>query len=277
MNFAIPFVKHFPYDSAVTEYIIEYDFNKDTTTELMDFLSLYAQKRVVISIKKDVFDIKQATVITKAFPNAVYQINSFVALMYKDELTEHKIPFIVDIICYNLDILNSILKMGVSQVIIGFELGFSLPHLYDRIKKDHPNVLIKVIINTYQHLDPAGTLSFIKGFFIRPEDTKSYAEFVDIFEIKPQENKESLKVLWEAYAENQKWYGDLRPLITSLPQELDNRRIIPNFGPARIGCGKRCYLNSGCNICGRILELGEAFKDKDIFLIPRKEGTENGD
>jgi hypothetical protein len=277
LAFSVPFIKNFKYDSDVYEYTIEYDFDEDTPTELMEFLNEYPNKKVVIDIQTNIIDIKQCAAIVKNFPNITYRLDLLSAIAYHQELNEHKIPFMLYGIVENLDMLHSFLQMGVSQITIGYELGFLLPRIFTMIKRDYPLIKIRVYPNFYQHIDYTGEMSFIKGFFVRPEDIRSYAQFVNIFELAvPENKKEGLKVLWEAYVKTQMWYGDLKPLINGLPQSLDNRVIIPSFGPNRIKCGKRCYLDSGCNLCERILDLGETFIDKEVFLIPRKEENKDG-
>ena len=277
LAFSVPFIKNFKYDTDIYEYSIEYSFDEDTPTELMEFLNAYPNKKVIIDIQDGLIDMKQCAAIAKNFTNITYRLDLLSAIGYHKELNEHKIPFMIDNFCVNLDTLNSFLQMGVSQVLVGYELGFLLPKISVMIKRKYPNVKIRVFPNFYQHIDYIGEVSFIKGFFIRPEDIRFYAQFVDIFELAvPENKKEGLKVLLEAYAIKQTWYGDLKPLIIELPQSLDNRVIIPSFGPNRIKCGKRCYLDSGCNLCERILDLGETFIDKEVFLIPRKEENKNG-
>ena len=277
LAFSVPFIKNFKYDTDIYEYSIEYSFDEDTPTELMEFLNAYPNKKIIIDIQDGLIDIKQCAAIAKNFTNITYRLDLFSAIGYHEELNTHKVPFMIYGIVENLDMLHSFLQMGVSQVSVGYELGFLLPKISTMIKRKYPNVKIRVYPNFYQQIDYTGEMSFIKGFFVRPEDVYFYSQFVDIFELTvPENKKEGLKVLLEAYAIKQSWYGDLKPLINGLPQSLDNRVVIPSFGTNRIKCGKRCYLDSGCNICERILDLGETFIDKEVFLIPRKEENKNG-
>lgn len=134
------------------------------------------------------------------------------------------------------------------------ELGFFINSISKLLHEN--NIKVRVYPNICQ--SSFFEIPDIKKFFIRPEDIYIYSNFVDVFELIS--DKERQQVLFKIYRQ-EKWFGELKEVIPSFKENLDNRCIMSTFGAIRSGCKKRCmYDPNGCKICDRFIDLADTLK-----------------
>lgn len=174
------------------------------------------------------------------------------------------IPFFFNVKIQNTDTLYEYVKLGVSDVYIVNELCFSLKQIYPFCKGHNTN--IRVFPNIAQK---AIGKKDLRSFFIRPEDTDVYNNFIDIYEFAGDLDKQA--VYYEIYTEG-KWAGMLNEIILDLEydEDIDNSAIVPIFAFSRLGCMKRCNYE-GCNTCDIVKIISEPFRDGSTLTFKKKD------
>lgn len=109
------------------------------------------------------------------------------------------------------------------------------------------------------YYDYLPTENRLKDFWIRPEDTKYYEEYVTTYEFF-QFDLGIERTLIHIYKDNQEWNGNLNLLLTNLNVNVDNRGIPDEFGPTRIKCGQRCMSGGHCRFCDRAVSFSNVIK-----------------
>lgn len=136
--------------------------------------------------------------------------------------------------------LQGILKLGVSEVLLGAPLYFDLT------LKELQDVKVRLIANLcYDDYIPRE--DGIKGTYVRPEDVKVYEPYVDTLEFRTDGLTQESTLL-EIYKRGT-WGGNLNRLLTNLNCDVDNRGIPDEFAPARIQCRQNCMRTGGCHFC----------------------------
>jgi len=175
-------------------------------------------------------------------------------------IQDSKIPFFFTNFVTTIDQLHGLIEYNPTDMYICESLGFFL----DKVSKilHDKNIKVRVFPNICQssfYETPS-----IKTFFIRPEDIPIYSNFVDVFEIISDKERQS--VLFKIYKQ-EKWFGRLKEIIPSFKGELDNRYILKSFGLIRSKCGKRCMYQPGsCAICDRFIETADTLKESKLFI-----------
>lgn len=249
--------------NSADELLIKYD-KKDTN--LPEFMEQYKDKRIIIVVENEKDFIESNGILKiKALIESGKGYNLSVKLLNIDndlisQLKENNISFFLDTYVFDWDTFTYISGLGVSDIYITESLGFELDRIGEMAHKKGINV--RVFPNVAQ--SKWNDLSGIKKFFIRPEDTEYYEQYVDIYEFFGEVSKEG--VLYEIYKESKEWFGDLSEIIIDLNEELDSRFILPSFGECRVNCGKRCLKGYPCCICDRVLETSKTLKENGLKL-----------
>jgi len=178
-------------------------------------------------------------------------------------LQEENIPFFFNSMITNSTELADVIKLGVSDVYISEDLGFSLDKVYILCKQN--NINIRVYPNIAQRCSTWEPKHTITSFFIRPEDVDFYSQYIDIFEFYG--NLQQQDVYYDIYKAG-RWLGNLQDIIFHLDEEIDSRVILPSF-TKRATCDKKCNY-SKCNICGNLLAAGKLMKDKGLLMVQDK-------
>jgi hypothetical protein len=154
--------------------------------------------------------------------------------------------------------LQYLLSLGVSEVYIAEALGFEL----DKVAQicHSRNVKIRAYPNVAQA--KAFIENDIKRFFIRPNDVKIYEPYIDVLEFWGPIEKQD--VLYHIYTKGE-WMTDLRPIIYSLNTPLDNKTILPIWGPTRVACGQKCLKGGKCKICDTLINIGEKLANTVLY------------
>jgi hypothetical protein len=260
MKYCLNYNKHSKYLDKVDELTIVYN-KKDTT--LLKFLEEYKTKRINIyfgeNIEPDSLSIMLE--IFKKYPE--YKTNIYIKLGFIDKhiiniLKDNNIKFFFDMKVNNWDILQGLAAMGVSDIYIVEDLGFELDkvavmlHSIDVKVRCFPNVAQSSWQDT----------AALKKFFIRPEDITQYENYIDVIEFYDNEDKEDL--LYEIYAIDKKWYGELKEIIIGFKEDFNSRFIVPRFAETRIRCGKKCQKGGNCHMCETVKQLSNILEKAGI-------------
>lgn len=159
----------------------------------------------------------------------------------------------------NWEVLQFILSLKPSEVYITNILGFCLQD----VQKECKDVGIRLIPNMAQTAwDNSPELT---KFFIRPEDIEVYAPYVSGFDFVGDNAIQ--EVCYKVYSRGY-WYGNLRELIIGFEEDLDSRRLPPQYGEYRLNCKKRCITGSRCHLCRAMKEFTETMEKTQTEIIP---------
>lgn len=230
---------------------------------LLDFLEEYKDKRINVSINNE--DVDKIIKIYKENPNLnIYIKLPFYSKEIADKMKSAKIPFFYATLVNNWDVFKGFVDLGVSDIFVTEALGFELDKVAAIAHAN--NIGLRAFPNVCQSTwDETPTL---KKFFIRPEDTKIYEKYIDVFEFFGSPDKQ--KIFYKIYKE-EKWFGKLGELILGFNFDLDSRFIIPNFAEQRVKCGKKCLKGERCQICERIVDLSKTLEKSKIIVKNNKE------
>lgn len=271
MNFAVPFVRGFKYlDQENVQYNIKY---KPKIKELDNFLSVYGSHRINLMISEidPQNDFKILNALKEKYPDTklVLCIST-----YKKEieqiLNENNFLHYYNELVTSWDKFHGFLKLNVTDIFVAEDLCFSCEALSYNAKEK--NIELRVYCNVCQ--SSWNETPSLKTFFIRPEDISLYAKYIDTFEFYANElDTTRINTLYQIYAKDQEWHGNLKDLIIGYEGEEDSQFLIPRFGEKRLNCNKKCNKNipPHCFLCDRIAELGKLFKDNDILIKIKKE------
>ena len=221
---------------------------------LVNFMEQLKDKRIVLIVPQHFSEseIKKLIAIKK-----IYSQYNFVVCLptYKeDTVTSFRangIPFYVAEPCFTWEQLNFFAKEGVSDILIGGDLGFSLPKVKKYLIENFPSIHLRAAANLsmseYNGTDP------IKGFFIRPEDVRVYEQYIDTIEFININLEESLYNIYT----NNFFVGGLNVLIYRVDEPIDNSIIPKSFAEKRVSCERKCLKGAKCNLCQYIIRLNE--------------------
>lgn len=260
MKYSIHFYKGCNILEKADEIILKYS---EIHEALPEYVKEYAdEQRIVIDIRKLEKDFltedggKNLSIWVSAKENhrnfAILLAETNIELL--PVLQENNINYFFDTRVDTMDKLTNLVNLGVSDIYICNELGFSLKTIAPYCHNNKTN--IRVYPNVAQSSSSRKGLNDFKKFFIRPEDIDFYEEYVDIFEFFTEDLSKQ-KVLYQIY-KDKKWLGDIRDLILELEykEPILNYTIIPDFALNRINCGKACGIGK-CQMCDRILSIAE--------------------
>jgi len=243
--------------SKANEWNIVYN-SKDTT--LLEFLNLHKDKRINIYFKEKV-EQKFLEDLCDKYNNIYLKLNyQEYKDFFLDEQNKPKIRFFFDIEINDIDILNGVLKLGVTDVYLVENLCFELKelstiiHSYNTSIRVYPNVAQSKWYNT-----PA-----LKKFFIRPEDIDFYEDYIDTIELYNVDKQ--IDIYYNIYAIKKKWFGKLNEIIIDFNSEIDNKYIIPRFAEMRIKCNKKCFKGGRCRRCDIIEQLSDSLEAGEIVV-----------
>lgn len=267
MKYAVHYYKDFRYFDTVDEVIFDSLKGDESIVENIPKIIKEDWQKAIINITM-IEDI--STVIP--YLNQLKTIhNNFIVQItwFKPDrkqiiqiLNDNEIPFMFIDFPHTLEQVWAMAEMGAKEIYITEELGFHLKE-FQSIRENF-GVLFRVFPDVAQcSRGTSDLVPAIKKFWIRPEDTEIYEDYVDVFELFKIDSK--LSVTYEIYKQRQ-WSGPIENLISSWDkQPLDNLTIAPYFGTWRLDCKKKCLLGK-CNLCDRIYELAEGFNKADVVI-----------
>jgi hypothetical protein len=278
MNYCINYYKGFRHFDEIDEVILNHYSGSD---ELVSFVPTLVKgtkiKRVIVNLLD--IDLEKIPTVITYIAVLIHDGYNVTAKIRDDEniinlFKDNKIPFFFDKFATNFEMAYGMAKSGVSDIYAVEELGFRMEML--SYLKEKFGVKIRVFPNMAQSARKSAIPS-IQRFWIRPEDTELYEDYVDVFEFI-SDDPSRLSVVYEIYKQRQ-WLGNLNDLILDFQEPIvPNTGIDPEFGLARLNCGKKCLVER-CFVCPRIISLAEAFNDAGLEIIkarytPESELTE---
>lgn len=180
--------------------------------------------------------------------------------------TKEKIPFFFQATVTDFEELHTCCLLNVTDVIIGGDLGFNLEKVKNVVNSYDNSINIRVfpnICNTNTFIDFT-KVKTLYSFFIRPEDTDVYKEFIDVYDLTYQ--SEVQDTYYKIYAIDKKWYGDLKEMILNLNENIDSRCLFPMFAFKRLNCDRKCLKGGTCDCCDRIFPLIDAMQENDMLF-----------
>lgn len=259
MFFCLNYYPFQKYIEDADQLIITYNATDRT---LQDFLKKYSQKSIVIQGFFNETDLILLKELYNTYKN--FKINISFQNATKINIKQYQIPFFFHDFVGTIDQMYGLMKYQPTDMYICEQLGFSI----DQVSKvlHNNNIKVRVLPNICQSsfIDTPSSLKF----FIRPEDIAIYSNYVDVFELisDPQRQAIIFKIYKQGY-----WAGPIKEIIPNFKDDLDSRFIAQAFGVVRTNCHKRClYKPQSCDICHRIAELGNTFKENNIFIRPQK-------
>mgnify|MGYP002524480865 CR=1 FL=1 len=173
-------------------------------------------------------------------------------------LKENEVPFYFIDAVTSWEQLNAFIEDGVSDILISSSFAFNIKDIAEECHKK--GVRVRVIPNIYQ---PAEYNDGSIGFFIRPNSISLYSKYVDVFELRC--SKDVCNTIYEIFAIDKEWYGDISEIITGAPKGIINRNIVELFDIARVNCGKKCVKpKKNCDICNVVIRLSKTFTEYNI-------------
>ena len=249
---------------------LKIQFNPNDAT-LPDFIEKYKDKSIVIDVQMhlneggdaiEVFNESSAIIISEL--NKKYN-NIKIMFAFEDKVSynlaeKYKIPFFFSNKVGTLDEMHGLAAYHPTDIYICEELGFSLANIAPILHEK--GIKIRVFPNICQS-SFAETPS-LYTFFIRPDDIDIYANFVDVFELITDKDRQ--QIIFKIYKEG-KWFGKINEIIPSFHGELDNKYILDGFGLFRCKCNKRCYRKlSSCGICAKYVAAADTLEEKGIMI-----------
>lgn len=268
MRYAVTWTKNFRYYNDVDEVIFEYagsgDLNKivNDTLKRSDQTAHILLNTAAMDVKEieDYSDIIEKLLLIKQDFNLLVSVNfynnndrDFIKI-----LKENDIPFMFHTFAKDFSTLAEMRDLGASEAYIVEDLCFAL----HKVKNTAKGMKIRTFPDIAQIPRGCRHQPNITSFWIRPEDTEVYEDFIDTFEIF---NTTNTSVIYEIY-KKQQWLGNLRELIMDLHQDLENTSIAPMFGQMRLRCEKKC-LYGGCRVCFAIQDLAAQMTEANINVI----------
>ena len=265
MRYAVHYHKDFRHFDDVDEVVFDYQGTENIVTFIPKLLR--EDQRAVINLKKYEISyvIPYLNKLAEIHSKFIVQINSYIHIDDIQLLKDNNIDFMFNDYCRDYDTFYTMIKYGAKDIYIVEDLAFDLKSLHTVLNKHGINLRVFPDIAQCAR-GTRGHVPTITKFWIRPEDTELYEDYVDVFELCRLDSR--LSVAYEVYKQRQ-WKGQIQDLILDIDIDIDNSTIAPNFGKERIGCQKKCMLGR-CNLCYEIEKLANSFSAADIELIKDK-------
>jgi len=248
------FTEHSSYISQVDEWNIVFN-EKDTT--LLEFLDNHLDKRINLIIT-DIKLLNFCEEISKKYSNVYINFKDIELKELKD--VDIKFKFFTNILVNNIDTMQQLIDLKVTDIYIVEELGFELEKISSYLHKQ--NIQIRVFPNVAQ--SQWKNLPALKKFFIRPEDLEFYKQYIDTIEFF--EADEKIDIYYDIYINKKKWFGRLDEIIIDFNSSLDNKYVIPKFAELRAGCRKKCMRGENCRRCDQIENLASSLEKSKLIV-----------
>ena len=190
------------------------------------------------------------------------------------KVKENDIPFFYDTFAKDWDMILGLLTLGVSDIYISGQIGFSL-HLLKNILEDEgaEEVQIRAVCNACQSSFLYNEQDNFKTFFIRPEDVEFYAQYIDVLEF--DNFAKSINTTYEIYKRGS-WDADLEILIDKLNVSVDNRNLVQPAMQERATCQRKCLTGErACHLCDEAIAYADLLDEKGVYLADYMEDDDN--
>lgn len=245
-------------------------YNPRDKQNLKALLEKYKDKTIIIKITETIEEIEIQLL------KQYYEEYSNIKLIFDfnnkqnlERIQRSEIPFFFSNYVTHFDQIAVYSQYNPTDMYICEELGFFLNKISESLHEK--NIRVRVFPNICQ--SSILEIEDIKTFFIRPEDIKIYKEFVDVFELVSDAQRQ--QTIYRIYKKG-KWIGNLNEIIPSFKTPLNNNYLLNNFGKIRCKCQKRCSLNEKkCSLCNQFLTIANIIEEKDKKIIAKQQKEKN--
>lgn len=225
----------------------------DDIERVIDYIKDYPDKTIIIEIPKGLLDIDWK--LLETYGKTATVILCLYDLRYIADCIKHGLQYYWAYPITTYYELNGILDLHPHSIVLGAPLSFDLEAIHNMT-----NAYIRLVANVaYQPYIPRK--DGICGQYIRPEDIKHYAPYVNTIEFGDVDLTAE-KTLLTVYKTDKNWPGNLNLLIKNLNYNIDNRAIPEEFGAMRVRCGQRCMKNGTCHYCMNAFKFSTALRTK---------------
>lgn len=256
MRYAVTYNKDFKHFEKVNEIIFN-PINLTGWKTMCDFIekSVRLDQQVIINISTlTEQDIKETYLPFLIELNNKRQIKVQIPFYLNDKLIpllkKHNISFMFIGVARSREDFYEFYKKEPSDIYI----AGGLLHELDEIKKIKQKYEIK--IRVFPNIN-SEWIPDIGDTWIRPEDTRIYEKYIDVFEFI---NDQKTSTIFNIYF-NRKWNGKVKDIIYNCNNDVFNDLISPHFGEIRATCHQKCYYES-CNYCNQIMNMAKLIEKK---------------
>lgn len=264
MKYAVMFNRNFRHLKEVDEMILPYNGTEDLVASVPEIAT--KEQRVIVSAN----DITNAIPGIQMLNRDGYNVCAKILLTDSqiDLVQDAGIPFFFEYYATTIEEVVIMAGLGATDVYVTEALGFNLKPL--KTIKEKYGIQIRVFPNIAQCATGGRrTLNPMEMFWIRPEDTELYEEYVDVFELLGGEDNSRLSVVYEIYYGRQ-WLGDISDLILDFGDtHVNNKGMSPRFGQVRLTCNKAC-LEGRCHLCTEMAKLADMFGEVGLEVVKKK-------
>lgn len=271
MYYAVHYHRSFRHFDEIDEVVFDYQGTEAIVDYVPKILKKQEQKAVINLSKIEQIEnvIPFINKLKTIHPNILTQIDFFSQKGYIELLNDNNIDFMFSTLAKDYETLYSMIDLGAKEVYLVEFLCFCLKNLQELRKEK--NIKFRVFPDIAQ--SAKGTTRIIPEitkFWIRPEDTELYEQYIDTFELCRLDDRQS--VIYEIY-KRQQWFGKVNDIILDLDITVENTNLDPRFGRERINCGKRCTYGR-CNLCQEMQNLALRFNVAGISIEKKKKKNE---
>lgn len=242
----------------VDELKIYYHLGKSHLS-LISFLQAKPDQKIVLYTKTDDQEIQDVLTQCTEYNNLILCLEDD-GLDLVPLLKELNIPFFFAKPAQTIGDIYAQSKYGVSEVIIGCDLGFQL----DKVKAIAALLNVKIRARYYT-IDILDENRPYLDFLIRPEDVQLYEQYIDTIELPSIEPWSYVDGIFKAYKQHA-WNGTLQEFFPLSTIKINNKYLAPYWGSKRVSCGRKCLYSDKCSICETLTQLENTLKNADIPL-----------
>ena len=274
MKYAITYTKNFRHYDEVDEVIFPYKgiSDEEGLIEIVTNTLTREDQRAIILVDKYEQSIDDLIPIVRKLKtvheNMIVSLNLDYQHEWIDKLVEAEIPFMFVNFATTVAQIAAMALFGAEEVYLAEDICFMLPKL--QLFREIDGIKFRIFPDILQTPRRCASLPQVTNFFIRPEDVDLYEKYVDVIEIFRKDSRQS--VVYEIYKQGQ-WRGPLSDLIIDLTEEINGSSFIPDFGRARLECGRRCAMTD-CDICTYSVEVGHKMEEAGVAFIKQKKKRE---
>lgn len=274
MKYAITYTKNFRHYDEVDEVIFPYKgiSDEEGLIEIVTNTLTREDQRAIILVDKYEQSIDDLIPIVRKLKtvheNMIVSLNLDYQHEWADKLMEAEIPFMFVNFATTVAQIAAMVLFGAEEVYLAEDICFMLPRL--QLFREIDGIKFRIFPDILQTPRRCASLPQVTNFFIRPEDVDLYEKYVDVIEIFRKDSRQS--VVYEIYKQGQ-WRGPLSDLIIDFTEEINGSSFIPDFGRARLGCGRRCAMTD-CDICTYSVEVGHKMEEAGVAFVKQKKKRE---
>jgi hypothetical protein len=269
MGVAAPYKYQGQYNDTLSEFNVLFDSEKNSQKNLINFIKEYPTKRINIEFKNKIdFDIlDNVTPFGEDIAVRLKELDLSIVNKLRDN--GHKFFFDSSVMpALNYPTLDFLISLGVSDVYPSDDLVYNLKDLKKVL--DDNNIHSRIILNSIPLTTPDKGDN-VKSLVFLPRDSKKLQEYVDVFEFNcgPGYDWAKFTVLYNAWFENYKWWGDIREINPDLKYKISGKST-PSGTDYKYVCGRKCSQRGGtCRKCQDLVLIGNQLEERGIYWVEK--------